>query len=88
MTEIRRNKIPTISEERLDTSQGDYKMEHSKNERNVQAFLKNKELTQPFTIRIPIATYQNFRRIAFDKNQKMNQILVDLIKKYIDLGLK
>ncbi|RYE05552.1 MAG: hypothetical protein EOP33_05250 [Rickettsiaceae bacterium] len=88
MTEIRRNKIPIISEERLDISQKDCKIEHSKNERDVQAFLKNRELTQPFTIRIPIAAYQSFRRIAFDKNQKMNQILVDLIKKYIDLELK
>jgi len=36
-----------------------------------------------FTIRIPAAEYQDLRKIAFDKNLKINQIIIGLIKDYI-----
>lgn len=87
MTETRRNKIPTISAERLDTSPGKYLVESDKKEKSVQAFLKNKEPIQSFTIRMPVTTYQDFRKIAFNKNEKMNQILIHLVKGYIDSDL-
>jgi hypothetical protein len=56
---------------------------NTKKERAAIAFVKEKEITQPFTIRIPIAEYQQIRRIAFDKDVKINQIIVGLIKEYI-----
>ena len=52
-------------------------------EQHVQAFLKGKEAVQPFTTRIPKELYAEFRKIAFEKNIKMNQVVVQLIKDYI-----
>lgn len=82
MTEYKKNKIPTISAERLNTFQTNTIVGNSKEERAAHAFLKGKELTQPFTIRIPKTLYQELRKIAFDRNEKINQIIVKLIKEY------
>ena len=83
MTQDKRNKIPTISPERLDISEHNTVISNTKKERAAIAFVKDKEMTQPFRIRIPIAEYQQIRRIAFDKNIKINQIIVGLIREYI-----
>ena len=83
MNQDKRNKIPTISPERLDTSEHNTIVSNTKKERVAIAFVKEKEITQPFTIRIPIAEYQQIRRIAFDKDIKINQIIIGLIKEYI-----
>lgn len=83
MIEKKRNKIPSISPERLDHSNGSAVVGSSREEQKAHAFLKGKEATQPFTIRIPAAEYQDLRKIAFDKNLKINQIIIGLIKDYI-----
>ena len=83
MNQDKRNKIPTISPERLDTSEHNTIVNNTKKERVAIAFVKEKEITQPFTIRIPIDEYQQIRRIAFDKDIKINQIIIGLIKEYI-----
>jgi hypothetical protein len=83
MNQDKRNKIPTISPERLDTSEHNTIVSNTKKERVAIAFVKEKEITQPFTIRIPIDEYQQIRRIAFDKDIKINQIIIGLIKEYI-----
>jgi len=83
MNQDKRNKIPTISPERLDNSAHNVVISNTKTDRVAIAFVKEKEITQPFTIRIPIAEYQQIRRIAFDKDIKINQIIVGLIKEYI-----
>lgn len=83
MNQDKRNKIPTISPERLDTSEHNTIVSNTKKERVAIAFVKEKEITQPFTIRIPIAEYQQIRKIAFDKDIKINQIIIGLIKEYI-----
>ena len=83
MNQDKRNKIPTISPERLDKSEHNTVVSNTKNERVAIAFVKEKEITQPFTIRIPIDEYQQIRRIAFDKDIKINQIIIGLIKEYI-----
>ena len=80
MNQDKRNKIPTISPERLDTSEHNTIVSNTKKERVAIAFVKEKEITQPFTIRIPIDEYQQIRRIAFDKDIKINQIIIGLIK--------
>jgi hypothetical protein len=83
MNQDKRNKIPTISPERLDTSEHNTIVSNTKKERVAIAFVKEKEITQPFTIRIPIDEYQQIRKIAFDKDIKINQIIIGLIKEYI-----
>ena len=83
MNQDKRNKIPTISPERLDKTEYNTVVSNTKKERVAIAFVKEKEITQPFTIRIPIAEYQQIRRIAFDKDIKINQIIVGLIKEYV-----
>lgn len=82
MTENKRNRIPSISPERLDTSHADNTISNTREEQKTLAFLKGREVTQPFTIRIPKVVYQELRKIAFDKNIKINQIIVSLIKEY------
>jgi hypothetical protein len=83
MNQDKRSKIPTISPERLGNSEHNVVISNTKKERAAIAFVKEKEITQPFTIRIPIAEYQQIRRIAFDKDVKINQIIVGLIREYI-----
>jgi predicted HicB family RNase H-like nuclease len=83
MIENKRNKIPAISPERLDTTECDASVGSTREEQKALAFLKGKEVTQPFTIRIPTSLYQELRKAAFDKNIKINQIIVGLIKNYI-----
>lgn len=80
----KRNKIPSISLERLDTSDANPIIGNSREEQKAQAFLKGKEITQPFTIRIPIGLYTDLRKLAFEKNGKMNPIIINLIKDYIN----
>lgn len=83
MIEKKRNKIPSISPERLDTSEGNTLIGNTREEQKAHAFLKGKEVTQPFTIRIPTNLYQDLRKTAFEKNIKINQIIISLIKDYI-----
>lgn len=85
MNDIKRNKIPSISPERLDDSPGDTFVGNTRKEQNVHAFLKGKEPVQPFTIRMPVTLYQELRKTAFDKSEKINQIIISLIKDYIKL---
>ena len=86
MTENKRNKIPSISPERLDVSDISPLIGSTREEQKAQAFLKGKEITQPFTIRIPTGLYQDLRKLAFDKNEKINPIIIELIKNYIKLN--
>ncbi len=76
-------KIPSISEDRLDNNiELDLTLSSTGN-KQINDFLKGRELTQPFTTRIPKDLYTQFRKIAFDRNIKMNQIVVQLIKDYV-----
>ena len=78
-----RNKIPSITEGRLDNNIELGLKPTSTQDKKIQAFLKGKEATQTFTTRIPKELYTQFRKTAFDKNIKMNQIVVQLIKDYL-----
>lgn len=80
----KRNKIPSISLERLDTSDANTIIGNTREEQKAQAFLKGKEITQPFTIRIPMGLYTDLRTLAFEKNEKINPIIINLIKGYIN----
>lgn len=83
MNEYKKNRIPIVSTERLNSSI-DTSIGVTKEERLAYAFVKGKEATQPFTIRIPIDVHKKLRKIAFDQNEKINQIVVNLIKEYIN----
>lgn len=76
-------KIPSITSDRLDSSTKIEINTASLKEQQIQAFLKGKELTQTFTTRIPKELYSKFRKIAFEKNVKMNQVVVQLIRNYV-----
>ena len=78
----KKNKIPSITKERLDDTITSNVRPTSSQDQQVYAFLKGKESVQPLTTRIPKELYAKFRKIAFDKNLKMNQIIIDLIKDY------
>ena len=80
----KRNKIPSISLERLDTSDANTIIGNTREEQKAQAFLKGKEITQPFTIRIPMGLYTDLRKLAFEKNEKINPIIINLIKVYVN----
>lgn len=78
----KKNRIPSITKDRLDDTITSNARPTSSQEQQVYAFLKGKESVQPLTTRIPKELYSQFRKIAFDKNLKMNQIIIDLIKDY------
>ena len=84
MDKIKKNKIPKISNDRLEKINYNSTIEYSKEDKAVCAFLKNQELVQPLTIRIPMSIYVSFKRKVFEEDKKMNRIIVELIKKYID----
>ena len=84
MTKFSKNRIPVISPERIDTQPLNTVVGNTKEEKLAYAFLKGKEPTQPFTIRMPIVVYQELRQIAFNKNEKINQIIISLIREYND----
>lgn len=76
-------KIPYITKDRLDSSIEMRINTVSAQDKQIQSFLKGKESTQTLTTRIPRELYSKFRKISFDKNVKMNQIIVQLIKNYV-----
>lgn len=77
----KKNKIPVISEERLSFAS---KVNSTSQESIVQAFLKGKEPIQAITIRFPITMYKQLKRVAFDKEDKMNRIIVNIVGEYLD----
>jgi len=79
----KKNTIPSITKDRLDNSITLNTRPTSSQEQQVYAFLKGKESVQALTTRIPKELYSQFRKIAFDNNLKMNQIIIDLIRDYI-----
>jgi len=79
----KRNKIPSITEDRMDKNVELGSKPTTVKDREIQAFLKGKEATQAFTTRIPKELYNKFRKIAFDKDIKMNQVVVQLIRNYV-----
>lgn len=85
MTSIKnkKNTIPSITQDRIDNNIISRLPQISTEEKKVYAFLKGKESVQSLTIRIPKKLYSDFRKKAFDQNIKMNQIIVDLIKTYM-----
>lgn len=80
----KKNSIPSISEDRLDNNFSLNAATSSIKEKDVYSFLKGKEPVQTLTTRIPKELYSQFRKIAFDKNLKMNQIIVQFIKNYVE----
>lgn len=76
-------KVPSITLDRLDKSECNTMIGNTSEDKKVQAFLKGKEITQQFTIRIPVPLYQELRNTAFAQNNKMNQIIIELIRQYI-----
>lgn len=86
MTKLKnkKNTIPSISQDRLNSSFTLSTKPSSSEEREVYSFLKGKEPVQSLTTRIPKEIYLRFRQIAFDKNLKMNQIIVKFIRSYVE----
>lgn len=86
MTKLKnkKNTIPSISQDRLNNSFTLSAKPSSSEERDVYSFLKGKEPVQNLTTRIPKEIYLRFRQIAFDKNLKMNQIIVQFIRSYVE----
>lgn len=80
----KKNRIPSISPDRLDLSPIDASVGSKKEDKLAYDFLKGKESVQPFTIRIPVNLYQKLREIAFKKDEKINKIVIKLIESYIN----
>ena len=83
MDKKRSTKIPAISPDRIDETSGNVFVENSKAEKKAHAFVKGKEAIQPFTIRMPRNLYQEIREIAFKKDAKINHIVIQLLREYI-----
>ena len=80
----KRNRIPTITDDRIDTTLPIVNKPITAEDIKINNLLKGKESTQVLTTRIPKNLYKVFRETAFKKNIKMNQIVVNLIEEYIN----
>ena len=79
------NKIPSISADRLDSDNiPNTTPNFTKEEQNINAFLKGKEAVQAITLRLPSNMYQQLRQVAFQKEIKINTIIVKLVSEYLE----
>lgn len=83
MTEKKHRKIPSISPDRIDTTPADTSVGMTKEDQRAHAFVKGKEAVQPFTIRMPVNLYHELRELAFKNQEKINHIIIKLIRDYI-----
>lgn len=84
MDKNNKNSIPKVSHDRLEKINYSHIVETSKEDKAAYAFLKGQELIQPITIRIPISIYKKLKRKVFEEDKKINRVVVELIKKYIE----
>jgi hypothetical protein len=78
------NKIPSISVDRLDTNDTLKTTQNfTKEEQNVNSFLKGRESVQAITLRLPNNMYKHLRQVAFQKEIKINKIIVKLVSEYL-----
>ncbi len=80
----KRNRIPTISNDRIDTTVSIIEKSMTAEDIRINNILKGKNSIQSLTIRIPKNIYKVFREIAFKKDIKMNQIIISFIENYIE----
>lgn len=78
-----KRKIPTISPDRIDDTPADASVGGSKTDKRAHAFMKGKEPAQPLTIRLPEPLYQELRTLAFNTNDKLNQIIVRALREHL-----
>lgn len=76
-------RIPTISKERLDLTQGNTIVGTTKEEQRAQKFIKGLEPTHAFTLRLPVSMYEKLRTLAFESNLKMTRIVLDALKEHL-----
>ena len=79
----RSKRIPTVSENRLDSNQSVSAIGYSKEEQQAQSFIKGKEPVQPLTLRLPISIYSKLREIAFKQEEKITHVIIRSIKEHI-----
>ncbi len=77
-------KIPEISKERIDKSEADTSPGTTKADKKAHAFIKGKEVTQAFEIRLPKSLHKFLRHYAVDNETTMNKAIVTLVKKLED----
>jgi hypothetical protein len=83
MNDHKRRKIPKISPDRLDSSPVNKNIILTKDEKKAQSFLKGKETVKQFPLRMPLSLYRELRQVAFTEDVKINNILIELIKNYV-----
>ena len=77
------NKIPIITEGRLNSSENLKNNNLVREEPAVKAFLKGKEPIQAITLRFPQSLYKLLRKVAFNKEEKINKIIVRIVHDYL-----
>lgn len=75
---------PIISADRLDTTPADTFVGHTKEDRNAHAFIKDKEPIQSLSVRLPTSMHKELRKLAFETEESLNQIIVKAIREYLN----
>lgn len=81
---IKKSRIPEISNDRLDHTDPDLSSSGDKEEKRAQAFIKGREQTQAFQIRMSYSKWEYLKKICFEKNCSLNKIINDSIDQYLN----
>ena len=75
---------PTISPDRLDTTPANISVGNTKEDRRARAFIKDKEPIQSLSVRLPTSMHKELRKLAFETEESLNQIIVKAIREYLN----
>ena len=83
MAKRKSKRVPSISKDRADTASASTTVGNTKEERRAHAFIKDKELTQAITLRLPVKLHSKLKKLAFKTDTKITPIIIQAIKEYL-----
>jgi len=80
---IKKSRIPSITDGRLDHSDPDLSIRSGKEEQRALSFIKGREPTQAFQIRMAHSKWELLKKICFDKKHSLNKLINDAIDEHL-----
>lgn len=76
------NKIPKISNDRLDTTVINTSVANV-SDKTAHAFIKDREAVKAIAIRFPISLHRAIKKVAFEEGVSINSLVVTAIRKFL-----
>ena len=80
---IKKSRIPSITDGRLDHSDPDLSISNGKEDKRALSFIKGREPTQAFQIRMAHSKWEFLKKICFHKNHSLNKLINDAIDEHL-----